>query len=66
MSYIIRNTIALGAVLLVLIGLGAYLTILSMPKKIQKSVIVENVRWKFSGLLQGQRLTSNKRVSHAL
>jgi hypothetical protein len=32
-----RNTIALGAVLLVLIGLGSYMTILSLPKKIQKS-----------------------------
>jgi hypothetical protein len=32
-----RNTIALGAVLLVLIGLGAYMTVFSLPKKIQKS-----------------------------
>jgi hypothetical protein len=32
-----RNTIALGAVLFVLLGVGVYVTIFSMPKKIQKS-----------------------------
>ena len=32
-----RNTIALGAVLFVLLGIGGYMTMFSIPKKIKKS-----------------------------
>ena len=36
MTYIIRNTIALASVFVVIIGLGWYLTIFSLPKKLNK------------------------------
>jgi hypothetical protein len=35
LSYIIRNTIVLGSVLLIIAGLGAWLTMFSLPKKIK-------------------------------
>ncbi len=36
MSYIIRNTIVLGSVLVVILAVGVYLTVLSLPKKLDK------------------------------
>ena len=36
MTYIIRNTIVLGSVLVVILGVGWYMTMLSLPKKLTK------------------------------
>lgn len=42
MSYIIRNTIVLGVVLLIVAGLGIYLTMFSAPKKLK--TIEQNIK----------------------
>jgi len=37
LSYIVRNTIVLGTVLLLIFGIGGYLTFISFPKKIKNN-----------------------------
>ncbi len=61
MSYMLRNTIVLGVALLVILGLGIYVTMVAMPKKM--AVVTSEIK-RIENLLQNTPDLANEYNTH--